>query len=360
MTGGEPVLIEQPVRRPDGGEGWVWSLKAPLKDDQGQVVGLVGHGRDITAWKAAEEAARAAEAEAGRARAMLEGAAEILADGFAIFGPDGGLALCNAAFAQIHGTAPARLVGRRFEELADAPAFRAALRMGEAAWAEWLAWRLAKHRAADGVPFEMRLGARWFLIREQRTRDGSVLLVRTDVTHLKHVEEELRRLATTDPLTGVANRRHFVEQGSRLLARASRDGEPASLALLDIDRFKQVNDTHGHAAGDQVLRQISRLCAELSRPGDLLARWGGEEFILLLPRTDLAAAFAVAERLRAAVAALAIEGGGGPPLRVTASFGVAQARAPELDELARRADRALYRAKRRGRDRVEPSRAATA
>jgi diguanylate cyclase (GGDEF)-like protein len=109
-----------------------------------------------------------------------------------------------------------------------------------------------------------------------------------------------------------------------------------------------------------VLRQVSRLCAELSRPGDLLARWGGEEFILLLPRTDLAAAFAVAERLRAAVAALAIEGGGGPPLRVTASFGVAQARAPELDELARRADRALYRAKRRGRDRVEPSRAATA
>jgi PAS domain-containing protein len=214
MAGGEPVLIEQPVRRPDGGDGWFCSLKVPLKDEAGRVVGLVGHGRDITAQKAAETAVRAAEAEAERARAMLSGAAEVLADGFAIFGSDGRLALCNAAFAQAHGKAPARLLGRSFAELAGAPAFLTSLGMDDAAYAEWLAWRLAKRRAADGVPFELRLGARWYLIREQRTCDGSVLLVRTDVTHLKHVEEELRRLATTDPLTGVANRRHFVEQGS--------------------------------------------------------------------------------------------------------------------------------------------------
>lgn len=187
-----------------------------------------------------------------------------------------------------------------------------------------------------------------------------------DVTERQSLEEQLRRMAATDPLTDLANRRAFLEAAARELAGARRRGAPLALAMVDIDHFKRVNDGFGHAVGDEALRLVARTCIENLRAGDLAGRLGGEEFCLLLPDTDLPAALAVAERVRLAVAALPVPVEGGAVLHLTISLGVAVTGAgsgPEaLDDTLARADHALYRAKERGRDRVEadPGRAPAA
>lgn len=159
---------------------------------------------------------------------------------------------------------------------------------------------------------------------------------------------QLRAQATTDPLTGLANHRTFHERLRTEAARSLRSGTPLALVLLDIDRFKLVNDIYGHQSGDEVLRTVAGLLAEDARGTDLAARLGGEEFALLLADTDEDGALAVAERLRRLIAAARVPG----PGRVTASFGIA-ALPPDgdADELVRAADRALYAAKGAGRDR---------
>ena len=160
---------------------------------------------------------------------------------------------------------------------------------------------------------------------------------------------ELQRLATTDSLTGAANRRHFDETLALQVAQARRYGEPLSLVLLDLDHFKAINDDHGHAHGDEVLAEVSRRLQGSLRMTDRLARWGGEEFAVLLPHCDDVAAVATAEKLRAVVSEPSFPGVG----TVTASFGVAQLRPDEgPEQLLKRADAALYDAKAAGRDAV--------
>jgi diguanylate cyclase (GGDEF)-like protein len=158
-----------------------------------------------------------------------------------------------------------------------------------------------------------------------------------------------RRNASEDFLTGAANRRRFDERGTEEFERARRYQRPLSLVVLDIDHFKSINDTLGHAAGDQVLKQVAERCRESLRTTDLLARTGGEEFVLLLVETGLEAARSGAERTRAALEAERILG-----RTVTASCGVAEATAADatIADTLRRADAALYAAKNGGRNRV--------
>jgi len=158
-----------------------------------------------------------------------------------------------------------------------------------------------------------------------------------------------RDSALTDGLTGVGNRRALDQEITRISARATRSGEPFGVILLDIDHFKQLNDTYGHDAGDQALVQVAKLLRDRCRAGDVIARYGGEEFVVLCPGADVSAAGAVAESLREA-----LEQYDGPPTRFTASFGVAAFPASTADpgELLRTADNALYTAKRGGRNRV--------
>ncbi len=165
--------------------------------------------------------------------------------------------------------------------------------------------------------------------------------------------EETRRLAITDGLTGLINRRHFLELAGREFERASRYGRPLSAIMLDIDRFKRVNDTHGHAVGDEVLQALAARFRENVRDIDLPARYGGEEFIALLPEVGLESARVAAERLRQSVAETPIGTAAGP-LSVTVSLGVAFAApdCPDLPTLLRLADEALYAAKKAGRNRV--------
>jgi two-component system, cell cycle response regulator len=165
--------------------------------------------------------------------------------------------------------------------------------------------------------------------------------------------EESQRLASVDALTGLMNRRAFLEGMRGEVARAKRHGHALAMILLDVDHFKLVNDDHGHASGDAVLSAVGKLLGEKSRAGDLVARWGGEEFVLALHATNLEGALTLAERQRQALETLAIVGPAGNQIPVTASFGVAQFRSSdEIDVLIDRADRAMYFAKSSGRNRV--------
>lgn len=171
------------------------------------------------------------------------------------------------------------------------------------------------------------------------------------------MQEELQRLATTDALTGLRNRRAFDAFAAHEIKRAERNGEALSLILFDIDHFKQINDNFGHHIGDDVLVRIAQLINGRIRASEILARWGGEEFIILLPQTDIENAVHLAGELRRLMETHSF-----PELgTVTASFGVTQlARGDTLDRLLRRADSALYRAKAHGRNRVEGEACTTA
>lgn len=161
------------------------------------------------------------------------------------------------------------------------------------------------------------------------------------------------QLAEHDPLTGLFNRRGFLEHALPEHEAALRNARPLSLVLLDIDHFKDVNDRHGHDAGDRALAAVADRLRLLSRLDDIIARWGGEEFVLLLPDTSRDAAYAFAELLRADLAHMVVTLADGSTVSMTASLGVAGAhRVSKLDDLLRHADAALYAAKQAGRNRV--------
>jgi diguanylate cyclase (GGDEF)-like protein len=174
-----------------------------------------------------------------------------------------------------------------------------------------------------------------------------------DVTEQKVLEERLRELATKDELTGLCNRRNFIELAEIELSRSRRKSAPTSLTMLDIDHFKLVNDHFGHAVGDRALVEIARAMKETLRVSDISARLGGEEFVVLLPETNMEGALAVTERLRERVGRAEIPVGDGRLAKITVSAGIAELLPTEgLDALLKRADDALYLAKERGRNRT--------
>jgi diguanylate cyclase (GGDEF)-like protein len=189
-------------------------------------------------------------------------------------------------------------------------------------------------------------------------------VVVSDVTKIKQAEralqsmtDQLKLLATTDGLTGLTNRRAFDDALEREMSRARRSGEPLSLLLVDVDRFKAYNDIYGHQAGDEVLKKVGACLKDaLKRPGDVAARYGGEEFVTILPGTDEDGAFFIADAFREALSGMGIAHKGGDKGIVTASVGLATLTDRDTGvnstELVRRADEALYNAKGAGRDRV--------
>lgn len=175
------------------------------------------------------------------------------------------------------------------------------------------------------------------------------------VAALEKARQRIQQLALADPLTGLGNRRHFLPAARRELELARRHSQPLALVLLDIDHFKQVNDTYGHNTGDQALLEVGQRCQRALRATDLLARWGGEEFIMLLPNTNAQQATQLAERVRQAVSSTPLVLLQEEPVQMTVSIGVVGmpvGRSATLDMLVRFADEALYTSKNGGRDKV--------
>lgn len=187
--------------------------------------------------------------------------------------------------------------------------------------------------------------------------DGTILALALADRMRRIREQQLRaeHLAALDPLTGLRNRRAFAEHAAPVWSTARRHGRPLSVIVLDLDHFKRINDSHGHAIGDTVLVAAARAIERDCRAGDIAARWGGEEFIVLMPETTGQQAWAMAERLLASVRSIEIPLGG-ERLGVSASVGVAEWRGhDDLEALIREADAWMYASKRAGRDRVSGS-----
>jgi diguanylate cyclase (GGDEF)-like protein/PAS domain S-box-containing protein len=341
------------MRRKDG--SWVWveaELRALRDDASGEVVGLLGALRDISDRKKVEETLAASES---RFRLLAENTADLVtridAAGRRLF--------ASPASRDLLGQEPEELLGGSPLDLVhpdDGAALAAMLReLQDGLPAAPVQYRA---RRADGSYVWVEASG-----RPLAPGQGVVLAIR-DVSRRKLAEDQLasanRRLellAAQDGLTGLANRRAFDETFARELARAARNGQPLSLLLADVDRFKAYNDTYGHPAGDDVLRHVGlALETAARRPGDLAARYGGEEFAAVLPTTDLDGARRVAELFRSAVETLRLQHTGSTSGVVTVSVGVAcalgdrESYAPAT--LLRRADEALYAAKAGGRNRV--------
>ena len=174
-----------------------------------------------------------------------------------------------------------------------------------------------------------------------------------DVTNRKRMEEELRQLATSDPLTGAGNRRHFIERATAELVRCRRYGNHMALLMLDIDYFKEVNDTYGHNVGDEVLKRLVDCCQEELRETDIFGRFGGEEFAAVLVNTDRTSALRICKRLLKAISSLKVRAGT-TTVSITVSLGLTMHQADDssIDVLLKRADDALYRAKNSGRNQI--------
>lgn len=214
-----------------------------------------------------------------------------------------------------------------------------------------------KIRFYAGAPLQapdgQNLGTLCIIDRQPRTLTAEQAAMLKDLAAMVMDEMELRRLASTDSLTGALNRRHFMDLAEREQRRALRYQMPLSVFLMDIDLFKNINDTYGHAAGDDILKRLIKICRDTLREPDLVGRFGGEEFAVLLPQTGADGALQVAERLRRAVAATKITTGK-KTMRFTVSIGVAswQPDRGTIQDALSSADKALYAAKADGRNRV--------
>jgi len=174
-----------------------------------------------------------------------------------------------------------------------------------------------------------------------------------DISKNRKTEEELLRLASTDPLTGAFNRREFTAIAEREALRANRYHHPLSVLMLDLDHFKRLNDTYGHSAGDKALQRFTMICTNALRNVDVFGRWGGEEFVALLPETDIQGATVIAERLRKLTADNLLTYND-HKISFTTSIGIAEFKDGEtsIDGVLSRADNAVYDAKKAGRDRI--------
>lgn len=192
-------------------------------------------------------------------------------------------------------------------------------------------------------------------VRNEKTGSIDIHGVSRDITNRRALRLELLRQATIDDLTGVSNRRHFLACSEKEIQRSLRHGNTLSFLMLDIDHFKLVNDTFGHAVGDLALQAVAKTCTGLLRSSDSIGRLGGEEFALLLVETNIAQAARAAERLRQEVEAISLSAADGEPVLLRVSIGVTEWRqqGDTLSTMMVRADQALYQAKNAGRNRIE-------
>jgi diguanylate cyclase (GGDEF)-like protein/PAS domain S-box-containing protein len=358
MSTGSPILNqEELVAIGEAEPRWFLTSKTAVRNIDGEVIGLAGVTRDITERKDLEQALV-------EGRSKLDLVLAEMSDGIAHFDASGVLEFSNDQYRSLFPlTGHSRVPGARLSDiLREAASSGEQMHIPADRREAWLASVMAS--LAVGGEEEVPLyDGRWLHIRTKPTRDGGATVVVSDITNVKRAEaglmaltEQLRTMATTDALTGLLNRRGFDERLDDEAMRATRNRQPLSLIIADIDRFKAYNDRYGHLAGDDCLKQVAAaLRAGARRPADVVARYGGEEMTLILPDTDQQGAWELAERLRLSVRSLEIAHAGSEKRIVTASFGVATMEpgsAVSATELVRRADAALYIAKDAGRDRV--------
>lgn len=348
LTSGEEWRGDLQNRRKDGELFWEAHAVVPVRGRDGDITHFVSFQRDISERHDMERALRASERLYRSIHDNVQEAiflVRVEGDDFVFVGN-------NPRHQETTGLTGERLKGSRPQdilppEMAEQVCANYRLCVAEG--------RTIRYEEELDLPAGTRI---WMTSLAPVFDDGGrvemIVGLSVDVTEQKRAEAELRRLATTDELTGLANRRHFLERAEQELDRVRRYATPSAFIMLDIDHFKNINDTWGHATGDTVLRRMALVLGEAVRATDLVGRLGGEEFGVLLPETDLQAALKLTERLRIAVTEAVVEADG-ETLRFSASFGVTLLHADDenVDMPMARADAALYASKFAGRNRVK-------
>ncbi len=335
--------FESPMVSADGRLLWVAISGIPMRGEDGALLGYRGWVVDITARKQAQLAIHESEE---RFRSLFEHSI----DAIYIGRPDGTVIDVNQAWLDLFGYSRDDLDGITASGFYADPADRADFvrRMEETGFVR----DEVRFRKKDGTVFDCQR-----VQVARRDEHGNIVAyqgIQRDVTQQKRDRAELERLARFDTLTGLLNRRSIIEKLAEWLRHVQRYRGRLSVVMVDIDRFKDVNDGHGHVVGDHVLTETAGLLQRVARQTDFVGRYGGEEFLLVLPRTDSAGAAVVADRARESMAGSPMRDAQGHEFTVTASFGVAEWRkGDDEDSLVSRADAALYRAKAAGRNRVE-------
>lgn len=306
---------------------------------------FVGIIRDLTAEKALRR-------ELSESRNFLADVIENSPDATYVKNREGCYLLVNRMHEEVSGTPRSVTLGKT-----DAELFPTA--MAEAYRQVDLAVMNTGHAIKAEESLRDERGESFFLSVKFPTRNTAgditgICGISTDITQIKHYQKELERLSQYDELTGLCNRRHFMGLARHELGRSQRYGGMLSLLMVDIDHFKQVNDSHGHRTGDMVLAAVSEQIRKALREADIAGRLGGEEFAIMLPETNLGGAILVAERLRQQVATQAIDIDDGQTVQCTLSIGVAclDNAMTDLEKLLHCADTALYSAKNSGRNKV--------
>jgi len=345
---GEHIDHYETIRvRKDGAPIDVSVSLSPIVDDEGRIIGAAKIVRDITDRKRAEEALRLSEE---RFRRLVEDCPLPMG----LLGVEDRIVYLNRKFIETFGY-----------DLKDIPTIGDWYRLAypdEAYRAEVVsAWMSELDDAKITGPKAESRGYRvtckngdikTFNILGVRI-DGQILAVFEDITERRRLEQVLRDMARTDPLTGLANRRSATEALETEFLRRKRFGSDAALLMIDIDHFKQVNDTYGHEAGDAALVSLATALKSMARATDLLARYGGEEFVFLLAGTNLPGAVEMAGRIRETVSRIVAKSSSGN-FGFTVSIGVASFRDDDENWACalQRADRAMFQAKALGRNRV--------
>jgi len=341
----DAYVAEFRLRAKNGAWQWFKSTgRIVARDKDGGPRRLLGLTSNITQRKKTEENLR-------RSERNLQTILKASPVGVCVLRADGGILFCNARFAEMANQAPDLLYGTRIQSFYADPARHD----------ELLAiYKIKGSVSNEGAQLKLPgMKTYWALLTwTPMVYEGhqAILFWTYDITELKNAEAQLRELATTDGLTGLYNRRYFLELSTRELALSQRANRPTSLLMLDADRFKSINDTYGHDVGDIVLKTIAKVCRAKLRDVDIFGRMGGEEFAVFLPETNKEGAIYAAERLRRALAETPVVFAGGI-LSFTMSIGVATATDQTLDveSLLKQADIVLYAAKQKGRNRVESS-----
>ncbi|MDP4536106.1 sensor domain-containing diguanylate cyclase [Alkalimonas collagenimarina] len=280
-------------------------------------------------------------------------------DGYGIFNTDDQLVYANPALGDIFSIPIEQLVGMGFDAIIRyCHQQHKGLKIETDDLENWLLYAAQRRRSVPFRIFEAdTMDGRWFLMSEQCNAEGAILLHAKEITVQKQLqqalqvaEQQLRHLANTDELTKIANRRSFTEQAERVLLHQDRTDATCSMLMLDIDHFKQLNDEHGHLAGDLALQFLTRQIKQHLREYDLFARYGGEEFVVLLTDIPAEEALQVAERIHRQLAENPFQFKA-HKMAIEVSIGVAEHKQSEsLAVLLQRSDQALYQAKAQGRN----------
>jgi diguanylate cyclase (GGDEF)-like protein/PAS domain S-box-containing protein len=356
---GIPIVDKQEHETwPDRPDRWVSATKHPLRDLDGRIIGTFGISRDITRLVNAEQqairiAADLADAhvELGRVESQLRAVLDTSSDAIALYDQHLRYQYVNAAAERMLGAASSELIGRTDREFGREEALLAVWEAGlnsVLATGEGCSVDLSVGSGADWRGFQSHMAAR---------REGDhgppigVVASTREVTELKRAQDKLAHLALHDPVTGLANRVLLMDRLTRALIRMSRHSGQIALLFIDLDHFKSVNDVYGHGTGDRLLTEVGRRLTAITRQGDTVARFGGDEFVLLCEelRTERDVR-AMAARVVGSLFEPFIDKG--RKLHVTGSVGVVVSRDPYAvaEELIRDADAAMYQAKERGRN----------